>query len=619
MNFPSTIYEFVRQQEVVFGQDIEVLENWNWNMKEHIRTSMLFKHGKFKTATNTLETKDPFKNVVYPILNLRYRAEDIDVKDIVFYVNDETKDHLSLLVKKYHEEVYAKEHQLDTFFDEAKEEKIDFGGVLVRKAKSGPQYEPMESIAFCDQTDLLSGPIGFKQFYSPDQLYEMEKQGWGNVKNGANVTVDELITLAENKKQQETNKGYKNTTPGKYIEIYRVHGSLPIQYLKDDGDQNERYVRQFHILGFYKGESGKDEGVTLYKAQEYENPFKTHLSGKKIRNRALAYGGVEELFDTQIWTNFSEIKKKDMLEAASKVIFQTADEAYAARNKIKDMENLEITVTRDGTAITQVPTGSPNIRLFNEWIREWEVQGRFTSGATEAILGVQPSAGTPFRSLQLQAVESHGLHDYRRGKYATFIEEIYRDWILPDIARELSQGKKFFAILNADELEYVVNRMEQNAWENHKKERVLSGELVFEAQKYEFQRMWRERFLRRGNRQPFELLKDELKDVPLKVQVNISGKQQNLSLMVDKFVNVLRQMLATYNPQTRTFAIFDDPRMVKIFSKLIEQSGLNPVDFGVNASVPSLGTERALATEPLQELTKTQPGASGNKRELMNV
>ena len=599
MNAPSNIYDWIKQQEVLYEQDIEVIQNWSWNMKDHIRTSMLFKHGKFKTANNVLESKNPNKNIVYPILNLRYRAEDIDVKDVTLYVNDDKKYHLSFLVKKYHDEIYAKEHKLDTLFDEMKEEKIDFGGTIARKSKNGVVYEPLESIAFCDPTDIRAGPIGFKLFFSPDELYEMEKQGWGDEKNGATMTIEDLITVAEESKTPDTNTGIKMQTPGKYIEAYRVHGSLPIQYLDEEIKKNERYVRQLHIVAFYKNKEGKDAGVTLYKKREFENPFKVHLSGKKIRNRALAYGGVEELFDTQIWTNYSEIRKKDMLDAASKVILQTTDEAYANRNKIKDMENLEITVTKENTSVSQIPTGSPNIQLFNEWIQEWGLQGRMIGGATEALLGVQPSAGTPFKSLQLQAVESHGLHDYRRGKYAIFLEEIYKDWILADIAKELTGGKKFLATLSSDEMQYISDLVVRNAWEKHKREKVLNGESIFRDEEGSFKQNVQEGFMRNGNKRFIEILKDELKDVPLRVQVNIGGKQKELALMVDKLVNVFRQMLATYNPETKTFAIFDDPRMSKIFSKIIEYSGLNPVDFASTMFVPpQLARGGGISTEP---------------------
>lgn len=592
------IFTWVKEEETRYAQDIQVMENWAWNMKEHIRTSILFKHGKFKTASNTLETKSPNRNIVYPLLNLRYRAEDLDLKDVALYVNDAGKYHLSFLIKKYHDEKYVVEHDLDTFFDETKEEKIDLGGTLARKGPDGPVYEPLDSIAFCDQTDILSGPIAFKGFFSPDELYEKEALGWGKVSNGATTTIDSLVTLADAAKVQDSQVHNKTLTPGKYIELYRIHGSMPISWLKESDQAkfkpDEKYVRQLHIIGFYKDKDGKAQGITLYRAREYDNPFKLNLSGKKLRNRALAFGGVEELFEPQIWTNYSEIRKKDMLDAASKIVFQTSDEAFSSRNKIKDMENLEITVVRDQAEIKQIPNGSPNIQLFNEWIQSWEMQGQSTAGATDALLGKNPTAGAPFKLQNIVVQQGLGLHDYRKGKFATWVAEIYQDWIIPDIAREITTGTEFLATLSSDEMEYVADCMARSQLHNEETEIILNGGNAYtEAERAQKAQKIREDFGRGGSKKFIRILKDEFKDVSLSVRVNVAGKQKDLAAVVDKMVNVFRQVLS--NP-----AVLQDPKAAKVFNKLIEYSGLDPIDFGYASSVPQQ------PPQPLPQPVQTQ-------------
>lgn len=573
----NNIYDFIKEQEIQYAQPIEVMENWPWNMKEHIRISMLMKHGKFVKGTNELENKNPNKNIVYPLLNLRYRAEDIDLKDVTLYIDNPDKYHLSFLIKKYHDDVYVREHDLDTFFDETKEEKIDLGGTIVRKGANGPLYEPLESIAFCDQTDVLSGPIGFKLFYSPEELYEKEKIGWGDEKYGATISVDELITLAEESKNYNANKGQKTKTPGKYIEVYRVHGSFSKQWLSDKDiktvGEKERYVRQIHIVGFYKNKEGMDVGVTLYRAREYSNPFKAHLSGKKIRNRALAYGGVEELFDSQIWTNYSEIQKRNILDALSKVIRWTTDETLASRNKITDMENNEILTIREGAQIGTLEVPTANVSLFNEWLKEWEISAQGISGATDALMGKDPSSGSPFSLQALVVNQGLGLHEYRMGKFATFIAEIYNDWIIPDIKKEITRGKTFLASLSPDEMEYVADCVVRYETNKFVKKQVLSGKPITEMDREMYMQKVRDEFMRGGNKKFLQALKDEFKDVEIAVKVNVAGKQKDLALMVEKMVNIFRQVLV--NPQ-----VLENPKAAKVFNKLIEYSGLDPIDFG---------------------------------------
>lgn len=578
---PTNIFDYIKQEEANFAKEIEVMPNWNWCMKDHIINSNLMKHGKFIKASNDLTTKNPKKNVVYPLLNLRYRAEDIDLKDVTLYVNDAERYHLSFLVKKYHDDVYVKEHDLDTFFDATKEEKIDIGGTLVRKGADGPVHEKMDSIAFCDQTDILAGPICFKDFYSPDQLLEMSKAGWGDKNNGADITLEDLVYLAEMWKDQDTRTQSQTQTPGKYIEVYRIHGALPTAWLKDDSTDQKRYTRQMQIVAFYDNEKGMKTGVTLYKKNEYENPFKLHLSGTKIRNRALAFGGVEELLDTQIWTDYSEIRKRDMLDAVSKVITWTDDDTLTNKNKIRDMDNLQMLQVQKGSQVGTVNITAPNIAFFNEWIREWDIIGQTTSGATDTLLGRTESSGTPFRTVALQTQNGMGLHEYRRGKFASFIAEIYRDWIIPDIAKKITQGTKFLATLSSDEMEYVADCLVRSQVHKQDTERVLSGQLpMTEDEEAQLEKQIRDDFARGGNKKFIEILKGEFEDVALSVNVNVAGKQKDLLSIVDRMVNVFRQVFA--NP-----AILNDPKAAKVFNKILEYSGLDPIDFGYVSSLPN--------------------------------
>lgn len=596
----NNIYDWVKAEEKRYEKDIQVADNWAWNMKTHIWVANMMKHGKFLKGTNQLETKNPKKNIVYTALNTRYRAEDIDLKDVTLYVDDPSRYHLSFLVKKYHDEVYVREHDLDTLFDEVKEEKIDLGGALVRKGARGPVHETLESIAFCDQTDILSGPIAFKDNFSPDELLEMAALGWGDEANGATTSLEDLIRVAEESKEYDANNQKKNDTPGKYIEVYRIHAVLPTSWLSgnDSKDQDkETYTRQIQIIAYYKNNDGFDAGVTLYRKKEHENPFKLILSGKKIRNRALAYGGVEELIDPQIWTDYSEIAKKDMLDAASKVILYTDDPTYTQKNKLRNMENLQVTTIQQNSEIKQVPNGSPNIQLFNEWIQEWDAQSQATSGATEALMGKNPSAGTPFRLEALVAQQGMGLHEYRRGKYATFIAEIYEDWIIPDIAKEITKGVKFLATLSPDEMEYVSDCVARNQVWKEETEAVLNGDLPYSPEDRDARiQELKDNFGRKGNKHFIEILKGEFEDVSLSVKVNVAGKQKDLMGIVDRLTNIFRQIFT--NPM-----ILQDPKAVKVLNKIIEYSGLDPIDFGYTSQNP----QQLQAMQQTQQPQMAQP------------
>lgn len=579
----NDIFEFITTEENIYNtQPIPVVEGWEWNMREHINTSTLYKNSQLVSGKNkgTINEK-PVKNIVRPILNLRYRAEDIEMKDITLYVDDPDKYYLSFLIKKYHDDVFVVENDLDTFFDKVKESKIDYGGGLIKDVgEAKPEFVPLQSIAFCDQTDILSGPIGLKHYYSPDQLKEMEDKGWGDTKNGATISIDDLILLAQDEKITDDKQQREVDTPGKYIELYEVHGSFPENFYDEDGKETE-YFRQMHIVGFYTNPEGVKVGVTLFKSKEKESPFK-FVTSEEIYSRALGWGGVEELFEPQIWTNYDMIRMKDMLDAASKTVLKTNDPSVAAKhpNGLKGVDNLEIIELGENGDLGQLDTFPRNISLFERSVNQWEEHAQRMGAATDPLLGESPAAGTPFRLQERVVLEGKGLHEYRRGKYAKWIEEVYKDWIIPYIAKEVTKGTKFLSELSPDEMEKVADSLVEKRLNDIKIKAIMNGQVFDPLLEDGFREQIKEDFMKGGNERFIEILKDELKDAPLKVKVNVIGKQKDLAGMTDKLTNILRDVMGTYNPQTGTFAILEDPTMSKLFNQIIEASGLSPITWG---------------------------------------
>jgi len=594
------VFSFVTSEEAAYLLPVEVSSGYEWSMAQHVKLTLLYKSSQFETG----RTEDkPFRNIMRPILNLQYRAEGFDVKDIVLYVNSAKDYYKSFLIKKYHNK-WARDNSIDTFIDDMVESYVDFGGALVKNVHDvKPEVVPLQRLAFCDQTDILSGPICEKHPYAPDQLKEMAKQGWGDENKGATITIDELITLAETAKRNKQS-GRQTKTPGKYIEIYELHGMFPEWWLGDEYDQDEnKYTRQLHIVAFYQPTEGDKKGVHLYKGKEGDSIY-DFIARDKIYGRALGIGGGEELFEPQVWTNYNAIRIKDMLDAASKIIFQTTDTAFAKRNKMKDLDNLEVLTTADGKRIDQVNTTPVNIRLFENSIMDWEANARTTAAATESIMGEQPASGTPFKLQELITAESHSLHEYRKGKLATFLGEIYRKQIIPHIVKKINQGQEFIAELDLDELQGVADSIVVNEANKLIKEKILGGETI-EAEEVETHKQRvRDSFMKKGSKHFIKILEDELRDAPIDVFVSIVGKQKNLSAITDKLVNVWRSIIA--NP-----TILQNPATAKLFNQIIEASGLTPIDFSgfttpqpMAQQQPQAQQANVTSTQPLQKLSK---------------
>ena len=422
LTFHNSIHEYITDQEANFKRAIPLNDVWSWSMFEHIKTSFLYAHSQLLTGKSDFK---PVKNITRPILNLQHRTEDIELKDVQIYVNDSEKYHLSFLVKKYHDDVFAIENDLDTFFDELNVSRIDFGGGLSKQLnRPCPEVVPLQSIAFCDQTDMLSGPIGIKHFFSPDQLLAMGDKGWGKESNGATISLEDLIVLSREEKKDNNNQQTAQT-PGRYIEIYETHGNLPKRFA-DKSDTSEKYETRIFITAFYQKKNSTDQtGVILYTKPETKSPFKL-IKRDPVYGRALGFGGAEELFEAQVWVNYDMIRMQDMLDAASKTILGATGAGgatIAQKNNIKNMDNLEIVDLGTDGDLKQIDTFPRNMRLFENSVQQWEAHAQQMGAANDSIMGQPPTAGTPFKLQELVTAESHGLHEYRRGQYAKHLEK----------------------------------------------------------------------------------------------------------------------------------------------------------------------------------------------------
>lgn len=593
---PKDIFEFVKQEEAAYALPITIPgTDWEWNMKEHIRLSILYKHSQFAQGNTDKDREDkPFRNIVRPVLNVQYRTEGFDVKDIVLYVDDEDQYYKSFLVKKYHDG-WATKWEIDTFIDDVNESIVDLGGALVRDVnKKCPENIPLQTIAFCDQTNMLSGPLGIKHFYSPDELMSFESVGWGDTAHGANVSLRDAIIFAKTEKILDSQSGKSTKTPGKYVECYEVNGVLPESWLKQGGDP-EKFVRQMQILMFYWDETSKQKkGLILFRGRQADGLFKV-MKRDKIHGRALGYGGVEELFDPQVWANYNEIVMKDMLDAASKVILKTTDAQVKQKhpNGLKDMESLELVEVEDGKDIGQVNTTPVSFGLFEKKVNEWDAIARTLGGASDVLLGENPTSGEPFKTTNLVTQESHGLHDYRRGKYAVFMGKVYTDYVLKHLMEDITEGKKFLETLSMKELQQVIEAMVVCQVNDIKKEKMLNGEEIVPADMAQLEAGIRKNFAKKGSDWFLEIFKDEMRDVPTVVKVNVAGKQKDLAKITDKIVNVIRQVIAA--PQ-----ILNDPRMAQLFNEIIELSGLSPLDFSQPIAQNALPPAAQPTPSPIQ-------------------
>jgi hypothetical protein len=387
----------------------------------------------------------------------------------------------------------------------------------------------------------------------------------------------------------------KAKTPGKYIEVYEVHGCFPESWLKDDEQpyseyDEDNYTNQIHIVSFLKDEESQKNGISLFKGKEKKGLFKVLKRDKRF-GTALGRSAIEELIEPQVWTNYSMIQIKAMLDKASLMLGVTDDSTFLSKNKITDLQQGEWMLKQPGTNVDAFAFPVSNITAFENSIASWENHARMTGSASDPALGVDPVSGTPLGTTQLVTQQGLGIHEFRRGQIASFVEEIYREWTIPKMTAEMNKGQKFLSELNLAELEEVMESVVSNSIDRAVKERILSGNYVTKEQVETYKEFLRDDFMKGGNKKFLEIFKDEFAKDSLDVYVNVAGKQKNLNAMVDKLSNIFRSVFA--NPM-----ILQDPNAAKIFNDIYEYSGFSPLS--IKKVAPPVAPMPGAVESPIQ-------------------
>jgi hypothetical protein len=266
-----------------------------------------------------------------------------------------------------------------------------------------------------------------------------------------------------------------------------------------------------------------------------------------------------------------------MLDAASKIVHITTDDNLANRNNLNDVENNEFLKASKDSETHQLNTQPVNLMAFQNASTRWEEHAKGIGSAYDAQLGEAPTSGTPFKLQAAIIAQGEGLHGKRKGKIATHLGEIYRDWILDDLVKEMNNQQEFQEELSLDEMQYVAKAISTNEANKKVVQMVLAGQIPTPEEIALFTQLVQDEFKKGGNKKFFSLLKNELKDLPMDVEINVAGKQKNLSGVSDTLSNLLTRIMA--NPQAFV-ATMQIPGAAESFNDLLESSGVSPWRFG---------------------------------------
>jgi len=540
----------------------------------------------------------PFFNIVTAAVNIWYRATDLDRKNIRF----KTK---------------KSKRQAHTFFANALlsdfMNKINFGQflnlwglTLARYGSAVCKFVEKGEDLICEVIswhNLIIDAIDFNNNVVIEKLWLTPAQ----LRKNKNYNQDFVKQLIDNVAPRATMDDVQKDNKSEYIEIYEVHGELPLSLLKKakgenpDEDDDEVFVQQMHIVSFIsKRMPDTDEEYfdeyTLYAGKEAKSPYMiTHLIPED--GRALSKGAVEQLFEAQFIVNHTVKQIKDQLDLASKLLFQTSDGNLAGQNVLKNIQSGDILKHAKNEPLTKIANDATDTGALMAFKNDWVFSSKDITSTPDAARGNTQPSGTAYKQVAALIQQSNDLFEIMTENKGLDLEQIGRVFLIPFLKKKMDTSEEISAVLEDYDIKqidamYVPNKAIR---QSNKKliGDILSGSVITSDMqqasiqeqemkiKKEMATSGNQRFLKPSDID-IKTWKEALKDFEWEVEVEITNESTDKQAVFSN-INALLQMLA--NPNFAMFLQTDDGRM--IFNKLLSEIGaFSPIEMSFNQASP---------------------------------
>lgn len=581
------VFEIIRTAEDNFLHGTtKTGEYVDFQMHDVIEKITAYINSKHTTGdTDSLGREKPFFNICTAAINIWYRATDIDRKDITV-----SPDGSSTVVASFLATVllqnWMREQRFGVFLNQWGRTLSQFGSAVVKfvekDGKLIPTVIPWNRLVV-DTMDFTALPVIEKLNKTPAQLRK-EK----------NYDQDVVENLLNSRNVRKNLRGEQKDSKNNFIEIYEVHGELPLALLKKKPSDKdwETYVQQVHVISYMANRDGKNDDYCLYKGKEKNNPYMlTHLIEEE--GRTLSIGAVETLFDAQWMQNHTIKNMKDTLDLSSKLIFQTADTHYIGRNVLSAIETGDILIHAPDKPLTQINNAKQDVVALQNFAGMWKQLEQELTSTTDAMRGVNPPSGTPYSTTAALLNQASSLFEIMVENKGHHIEDMLRTYIIPHLKTKMNHKKEIMGILEDRDIKKIdamyIPKAAIALHEERNLEKVLNGEMPDEFNQQGAEQAMQQQMSQQGNQRFFDpediTWKEVTKDLEWKLNVGVTNEPMDKQAMLTTLSTLLQSIAG--NPM-----VLQDPNMKLIFSKIMNLTGAaSPLELSMSTSAPPVPTE----------------------------
>ena len=571
MSVNNDIYSLVREAEENYTSGTVKLSKYvDWSMYDTIQIIDAYLNSvHISGSVDSLGREKPFFNIVTAATNIWYRATDIDRKDVRF-ASTCSEDDIFAFVVTIHLREWMTRERFGVFLNSWGRTLARYGSAVVKFVEQDGELKPSVvswSRLIVDPIDFNARPVIEKIYKTPAQLLQSTEYNQKIVKE-----------LIESRMARQTLEGTDQDQMNEFIEIYEVHGELPLSYLTDKDKDDDVFRQQMHVITFTKDEkTGNYNDYELYRGKESKSPYLlTHLIEEE--GRTLGIGAVEYLFDAQWMVNHTIKQQRDYLDLASKLIFQTADARFVGRNILNAVETGEILNHQPNMPLTQVSNNASNITALLSFGQQWVGMSREITSTPDSLRGNTMPSGTPYSLGAILQQQASSLFELMVESKGLAIEEMMRVFVIPHLKSKMDTSEEIAATLDSFDIKKIDARhVPREAVKRHNEKyinTVLSGGMASPYQQATSEAEVTKELSQSGNQRYFKpsdistmSWKKLLKDFEWRIRVEVTNEPQDKQATLQTLSTVFQTIAS--NPM-----VLQDSNAQNLFAKILNTAGV---------------------------------------------
>lgn len=529
----QNIFATIRQEinDYIYN-DIEPVDGYTFNQYETIKRIHLYLNSQFEDQSLYNGREKIFYNITTPRRDLVARFLDVDTKDIRVEERNPANEWATYFLN-YELQNWMANNKFGVVLNDLADEVTSFGSVVLKKKKGAiPQIVDLRRLFIDPTVDHIqeSRFITIKHILTPEELRDKVKIGWDKDK------IESIIRLKQEKSdapESYEDSGVTNQIrSSRYIEVYERYGYLPRNIIEGGKKQDEIYTLTIVAEPFMRDDKQNEQGVVLFKGEWKDEPpfFDFHFT--KTKGRWLGVGVPESLFPAQERLNELANQRRTSMELSSMHLFQTADKTVY-NNILTDLQNGDILKTKVQGSLQPLANEERNLPAFQIEEQNYTTLADRVSFSNDILSGGEIPSSTAATTVVVQNNNATRVHLQKRENFALFIRYFIKDFIIPNLVKEINQEHILKAVGDPDDFlamdEAWVNKV---AIREEIKNRMLNGKPTFAEDVPVLVEVLMNNIRKNGSKRFVKLAENYYKGKLDDFDVNIDGEQKDLAKLV---------------------------------------------------------------------------------------